>query len=248
MTSVLLWYFFPPSPSLQTVTAELVLRFRRKRRRSLRRWARLSACFQTQRRSLAMTAVRIWRMMAWTWEVSTWASLGVEGGLKIKVQVMSELTNHLFTVKQLSLLWREPGWKVLCVDVDCFCLHQILMPTTFSRHSLEAQEVLVLKVIYVLYVYKNLCEKRCFSTVNRFENTSVTNLFVLRFSIWTRKFLLSVWLIGGFVYLNSYYIRTFQQCQPPDPPSIFNDWPIASQILVYAIDWMQPNDHMQQMI
>lgn len=156
--------FSLPSPSLQTVTAELVLRFRRKRRRSLRRWARLSACFQTQRKSLAMTAVRIWRMMAWTWEVSTWASLGV-GGLKgeqIKVQARTEPMNLLFIIKRLSLLWWEPVWKVLCVDVDSFCLHQILMPTTFSRLSLEAQEVLVLKVIYLLYVYKNLWEMMLF--------------------------------------------------------------------------------------
>lgn len=44
---------------------------------------------------------------------------------------------------------------------------------------------------------------------------SVIELFLICFSVWTRKFLLPVWLIGGFVYLHSYYIRTFQQCQPP---------------------------------
>lgn len=98
ITQVTFVVFSFPFPSLQTVTAELLLRCRRKRRRSSRRWVRLSACFQTQRRSLATTAVRIWRMMAWTWEVSIWASLGVGGleGEQIEVQILSELTNHLF--------------------------------------------------------------------------------------------------------------------------------------------------------
>lgn len=54
-----------------------VLRCRKKRRRSSKRWARPSACSQTQRRNPATTAVRIWRMTAWTWEVSAWEYWGV---------------------------------------------------------------------------------------------------------------------------------------------------------------------------
>lgn len=67
--------------SLQTGTVALVPRCRKKRRRSSRRWVKLSACSRTQRRSLAMTVVKIWRMTAWTWEVRTWANgvLGVSG-------------------------------------------------------------------------------------------------------------------------------------------------------------------------
>lgn len=53
----------------QTVTARPVLRFRRKRRRSLRRWARRSLCCLTLRRNPATTVVTIWRMTQATWEV-----------------------------------------------------------------------------------------------------------------------------------------------------------------------------------
>lgn len=67
--------------SVQTATAVLVLRFRRKRRRSSRRSGKLSACCQTQRRGLDMTAVRILRMRAWTWEVSNGGTRQV-GGLE----------------------------------------------------------------------------------------------------------------------------------------------------------------------
>lgn len=56
--------------SVQTGTVVLVLRSRRKRRRSSRKLGKLSACFRMQRRGPGMTAVRIWRMTAWTWEVS----------------------------------------------------------------------------------------------------------------------------------------------------------------------------------
>lgn len=45
--------------SVQTATVVLVLRSRRKRRRSSRRSGKLSACFQTQRRGPGTTAVRI---------------------------------------------------------------------------------------------------------------------------------------------------------------------------------------------
>lgn len=45
--------------SVQTDTAVLVLRSRRKKRRSSRRSGKPSACFQMQRRGLDMTAVRI---------------------------------------------------------------------------------------------------------------------------------------------------------------------------------------------
>lgn len=67
--------------SVQTATVVLVLRFRRKRRRSSRRSGKLSACCQTQRRGLDMTAVRILRMRAWTWEVSNGGTRQV-GGLE----------------------------------------------------------------------------------------------------------------------------------------------------------------------
>lgn len=59
-----------PLFSAQTDTVVLALRCRRKRRRSSKRSGKLSACCQMRRRGLDMTAVRTWRMTAWTWEVS----------------------------------------------------------------------------------------------------------------------------------------------------------------------------------
>lgn len=71
----------------------------------------------------------------------------------------------------------------LVLMLSFFCLHQILMPTTFSRHSLEAQEVLVLKVIHVLHLCKKPCKETMLFAVNQshFENTSVSDLFVSLF-------------------------------------------------------------------
>lgn len=67
--------------SVQTATVVLALRFRRKKRRSSRRSGKLSACCQTQRRGLDMTAVRTLRTRAWTWEVSNGGTRQV-GGLE----------------------------------------------------------------------------------------------------------------------------------------------------------------------
>lgn len=131
-----------------------------------------------------------------------------QGWNRIKVQIVSELINYLLSNGSYCYV----AALKCCADVDSFCLHQILMPTTFSRRSLEAQGVLVLKVIPVLYPCKKYLRNHAFVY---FENTSVIDPFVVCFSIWTRKFLLPIWLIGGFFYLNRYNVRTFQQCQPP---------------------------------
>lgn len=117
----------------------------------------------------------------------------------------------------------------------CFYLHQILMPTTFLRLSLEALEVLVLKVVHESVCTKS-CEKFCSATTSKTVNT--VSLVFLVFSVWTRKFLLPIRLTGGCVHLNTLYIRTFQLRQPPHQSCVFNDWLIVSQFLVYAIDWM----------
>lgn len=124
------------------------------------------------------------------------------------MQIVSELINYLLSNGSYCYV----AALKCCADVDSFCLHQILMPTTFSRRSLEAQGVLVLKVIPVLYPCKKYLRNHAFVY---FENTSVIDPFVVCFSIWTRKFLLPIWLIGGLFYLNRYNVRTFQQCQPP---------------------------------
>ena len=196
---------------------ELVLRCRRKRRRNSRRWVRLSAFFQTQRRRLATTAVRIWRMMAWTWEVSTRAILGVgsvKGEIRLKCKSCLSFLTASVTKWQL-LLCRS--YKILC-----WCWF-FLSPPDFDANN-------IFKAFFGGpggFSFEG--NSSAVSTRNVFEKLCVCILWeyisywpVVCFSIWTRKFLLPIWLIGGFFYLNRYNVRTFQQCQPPNSPSIFN--------------------------
>lgn len=156
---------------------------------------------------------------------------------------------------------RSQGWSdwndtrkfsqiVLCsCRFLCFLSFQILMPTTFSRHSLEVQGVLVSKVTYVLFESKNLSLCQPFGrspTIWEYPKCANGFVFFIIFSIWTWKFLLPVWLIGRVDYLNSYYIRTFQQCQPHNPSSVFNNWLICKSVSCIC-HWLNECNPMQQM-
>lgn len=177
-------------------------------------------------------------MTAWTWEVSIWVGFRLWGlkDIQIEMQMMK---------------WHEkvqPDSSLCLCRFLCFVSFQILMPTTFSRHSLEVQGVLVSKVTYVLFESKNLSLCQPFGrSPTIWEYPKCANGFVfIIFSIWTWKFLLPVWLIGRVDYLNSYYIRTFQQCQPHNPSSVFNNWLICKSVSCLC-HWLNECNPMQQM-
>ncbi len=104
-------------------------------------------------------------------------------------------------------------------DVDSFCLHQILMLTTFSRRSLEAQGVLVLKVNVL-----NECKKLWETMLFIFWEHIIYWLFSYSFQHLDQE-ISSSSLVNWRSRLPKQLLhQDFSiTSTPPDPPCVFND-------------------------
>lgn len=182
-----------------------VLRCRKKRRRSSKRWARPSACSQTQRRNPATTAVRIWRMTAWTWEVSAWEYWGVGVFPDTGDTSIMYLGLRLWIFLKL-LLW----------NYQWFCWFSVI----FLLPDFDANNIF--KAFFggpggfsFEGIYMNVCFYKNHSDCERLLLMSPVCLSVCLCvcSIRTRKFLLPVWLNAGFTFT-----KLLQQRQPPPVP------------------------------
>lgn len=95
-------------------------------------------------------------------------------------------------------------------------------------------------ILHYYFSFSSFLEQLCF-------NQRLICCFVCMFfcSIWTRKFLLPVWLNAGVLVTQQLLNQDFSTLSTrpatplPHPQSIFRIWQLAdSQTLVYAIDWL----------